>query len=848
MRNPRKGTTQTITKIAAPRERHLPPSPHLLNLKPPQKPPQPTTETSATKIPHGIFARLQHALNERIHLHDLRRRSVSIRQYGWKDFPPHSALTMWQALRITVVRFFTEHPLADLTVLTAIHLVAVIVWTVVVRPIELLLRAIPRRQKVTPKFAPLPVVPIITTMQRVKPRKERHAPRFTFTFFNLKNFQKSAVGFAGATLVFILPLSAYATIGGLRTEKEHVIDRSMHAVALLKAAGVAVQAHDFQTADDNFSEATKDFAAAREEFGTLGAVLTSATEVLPVHTSFASAGPLLTAGEAIAKGGEKISASMTALAAAKDPIEKLRLLRTTLAAALPDLQVASRSISKVSDNAVPEEYRSQIALAKEQLPKLTDTVSNAVAVAGTLEAILGKDGPRRYLVVFQNNAELRPTGGFIGSFALVDIDGGRVKMEIPGGGSYDLKGQLALQLNSPQPLHLINPRWQFQDANWYPDFPTSAETLSRFYEKSGGPTVDGVIAITATFMEKLLAITGPIEMPEYGKTISAQNFFYETQKAVEMDYDKTENKPKKFIADLAPKVLERVMATDEKTFIRLATVLDSALGEKELLFWAKDASTQEQVVARGWDGMIKSVAGDYLYIVHTNIAGQKTDLAMKDVVNHSAKILPDGGVIVTLSLSRTHTGQKGALFSGVRNVDFMRTYVPKGSVLVSASGFTPPDPKMFKMAEQGLEDDPSVATQEKTTNIDRDSGTLVYEESGKMVFANWIQTDPGETSDVTLVYQLPPGTAELSTSADNGQLAALYGRLTNAAEKRLHYTLLFQKQPGATPPKLISSVDLPRGYYSTSQSPARTADDRGRLSVTETLSRDATFGIVAESQ
>ncbi len=852
MRNPPLGKTQILTKNAPKKERHLPPSPHLLDLKIPAPPAAP--EKPMSLIPRGPLARFLHILDERIHLHDLRRRTVSIRHYGWKDFPPHSALTMWQALRTTTVRFFAEHPLADLTILTAFHILAVIFWKVFVHPFFVLARLVRTRTSVTPMRRVLPMMPFAAAPLRTRPLKKSWAlprialPRISFAFLQLQHLKKHALGFAGAAMLFILPFGAYATIGGLRTEKAHVIDRSMHAVSLLKAAGEAVMVHDFQSADDNFSEAAKNFTNAREELGALGTILNSTAEVLPVNTSFTSAGPLLTAGEAIAKSGEKISVSMTALASAKDPIEKLRLLRTTLAAALPHLKIATHAIGKVADNAVPEEYRSYIALAKEALPKLTDTVTNAVSVAGTLEAILGNDGPKRYLVVFQNNAELRPTGGFIGSFALVDIDGGRVKMEIPGGGSYDIKGQLALTLNSPQPLHLINPRWQFQDANWYPDFPTSAETLSRFYEKSGGPTVDGVIAVTATFMEKLLAVTGPIDMPEYNKTIGAQNFFYETQKEVELDYDKTENKPKKFIADLAPKVLERVMSADEKMFIRLATVLDGALGEKELLFWSKNTETQQQVAARGWDGSIKSAVSDYLYIVHTNIAGQKTDLAMKDVVNHSAKILPDGGVIVTLSLARTHTGLKGALFSGVRNVDFMRAYVPKGSVLVSASGFTPPDPKLFKLAEQGLDDDAMLASQQSSARIDRDSGTIAYEENDKTVFGNWIQTDPGETSEVTLVYQLPPGTAELTTSSDDGRLAALYGRLTNAADKRLHYSLLVQKQPGATPPTVISSVDLPRGYYATWQSPTRKEDERGRLATTAILTRDADFGIVAESQ
>lgn len=845
-------TAQQQVKVAAHRDGQRPPSPHLLDLK------ETRTEERAAPgiaVPRGPLARLMRALDERIHLRDLRARTVSIRQRGWKDFPPASASTMRQAVWMTVVRFFDGHPLADLTMLAVVHITAVIIWKIALHPIESLLDALaPRAERAAvalPGLLPMPpaaAIPPAAVMKQA--RNAAHEPRRSalFTaFLRTEDWQRKTLGFAAAALLFVLPLSAYGTIGGLRTEKEHAIDKSMRAVALLHAAGNAAKNNDFGAAGDAFDAAAKDFVGARAELGALGAFLNSAADVLPVNTPLTSAGPLLAAGEAIAVGGAKISAGLAALDATKDPMMKLRLVRSTLQDSLPQLLTASRAIGKVADDAVPERFRPQIAAAKRDLPKLAETVTNASAVAETLESILGKDGPKRYLVVFQNNSELRPTGGFIGSFALIDVNDGKVKtMDIPGGGSYDLKGQLALQLNSPQPLHLVNARWQFQDANWYPDFPTSAATLTRFYSKSGGPTVDGVIAVTATFMEKLLSVTGPIDMPEYGKTITSQNFFFETQKAVELDYDKARNKPKKFIADLAPRVIQRVIDADRKTFIRLATTLDDALGRKELLFWFKDQPLQRQIAALGWDGAVKQADGDYLYLVHTNIAGQKTDLAMKDDISHAAKVLPDGGVIVTLTLSRAHTGQKGALFSGVRNVDYLRAYVPKGSVLVSASGFSQPDPKLFKIPENGLGDDPALASEEKGMRIDRDSGTMAYEEGGKTVFANWVQTDPGRTSVVTLVYQLPPGTA--TVTVDDGRFAALYDRVTNSAGRRLKYSLLVQKQPGANPARFVSSVDLPRGYFPVWQSPERVEDGRGSLSAIGTLERDSLFGIVAESQ
>ena len=93
---------------------------------------------------------------------------------------------------------------------------------------------------------------------------------------------------------------------------------------------------------------------------------------------------------------------------------------------------------------------------------------------------------------------------------------------MPPGGVYDLQGNLEVLLSSPEPLHILNANWQMQDANWFFDFPTSAKKLMWFYEKSGGPTVDGVIAINSNILPKLLAITGPIELSEFNLTINVR--------------------------------------------------------------------------------------------------------------------------------------------------------------------------------------------------------------------------------------------------------------------------------------------------------------------------------------
>ena len=815
--------------------RHASTSAHVLDLTPFAAP----VVQEKKSAPRG-FARLRHMLDERIHLHDLRVRRVSTHHVDWRDFPPHHAKGLRHAARITLHRFLDEHPLADLTIVTVAHIAVLIAWRIVSAPHRALTRTRVAMQSVA--------APLLLPAVRVMPREHAHTapqkrfvlrmPRIRFSLPHIAMTRTASI--AAAAALFILPMGAYAMLGGLRSQKALVVDDGMRAVGMLKAAVAAAQAHDFSASSEALHAAAGDFAEARQRLGALGIVMNAASEVLPINSAATSASPLLTAGEEAAAGGAELTAGLTAAGSLDSPLAKLRAIRDAATRALPHLNRASDAVQRVSEGIIPQEHREKFELARRELPRLAGALAGASEASLALEAVLGGNGERRYLVLFQNNAELRPTGGFIGSFALVDVKDGKIAaMEIPGGGSYDLQGSLGLDLVAPQPLRLINPRWEFQDANWYPDFPSSAAQISRFYEKSGGPTVDGVIAVNASLMESLLAATGPIDMPAYGKTISAQNFFYETQKQVEVEYDKTANKPKQFVADLAPKMLERIMTGDEKLWFTLAGTVATALAEKDLQIWFRDADLQTRLAGYCWDGSMGAADGDYLAIVHTNIAGQKTDRAMKETVTHTARIMADGSAVVTLEIARTHTGQKGALFSGVRNVDYLRVYVPEGSTLVEARGFNAPDAKLFGLAEAGADTDPALAEQERGMRIDRESGTQVFTEQGKTVFGNWVQTDPGETSTVSLTYKLPAATLRI---ADERGIGALYARVTGGSGERLmRYGLTVRKQAGEVPPQFTSVIEIPRGAVVATESPTRALDDRGRSTVTQELRTDTAF-------
>jgi hypothetical protein len=181
-------------------------------------------------------------------------------------------------------------------------------------------------------------------------------------------------------------------------------------------------------------------------------------------------------------------------------------------------------------------------------------------------------------------------------------------------------------------------------------------------------------------------------------------------------------------------------------------------------------------------------------VVNTNIRGGKTDGVIKEKIYHQAEIQKDGSIINQVSIIRTHQGQRGDYFTGARNDNYLRIYVPQGSTLLEASGdFIIPTPGNFRAVTQGAVVDEDLIRIEKKPLIDEVSGTRITQEFGKTCFANWVQIEPGETATVVFKYKLP-------------------FKITNLHRSQIGlYSLLWQKQSG-TQAEIESQLILPENY------------------------------------
>ena len=377
---------------------------------------------------------------------------------------------------------------------------------------------------------------------------------------------------------------------------------------------------------------------------------------------------------------------------------------------------------------------------------------------------------------------------------------------MPGGGTYDLRAGLNELLKSPAPMQLINPRWEFQDANWWPDWPTSAKNIMWFYEKSKGPTVDGVIAINSDWLGSLLNVIGPVET-DNNLEITAANFEDEIQKEVEINYtDKTQ--PKKVLSGLAPKIIDKIFNIEPKNIFDLSNAVKSGLDQKDILVYLKDEKENNFVVKNGWNGEIKETNGDYLQVVATNIGGGKTDKSVRQNIYHQSEIQPDGSIINTVVINRYHFGPIDDNFAKIANRSYLRVYVPLGSELIRAEGFIRPSETEFRQVDDFLLTDNRLVSEDEQAMIDFDSQTKIYEEQGKTVFANWLTINPGQSQDLLLIYKLP---FKITKAEKNIEVAGLAQKIKDffvEPKNKTAYSLLLQKQPGSNDDEVISEVSF----------------------------------------
>lgn len=429
-----------------------------------------------------------------------------------------------------------------------------------------------------------------------------------------------------------------------------------------------------------------------------------------------------------------------------------------------NLTKAAASVKNINADKYPlklkgREIRKNLLLAKDFILGAEIGITKGKDAIMLAPNALGLQSPKTYLLLFQNDKEIRPTGGFITAYATLTLTNGQVSSSTSDD-IYRLDERLLATclskicpLTPPSPITKYLPEatgkvrsaWSMRDSNISPDLPTAAGEFERMYELlGGGLPFDGIIYIDSQVVEELIEVTGPIDVydtkysAEEDSRCSCPNVIYELESYAEIAA-KGEQDRKAILGVLMQQILARVTGADIEKIPQFVETIARLANHKHIMFFAHEQKLQQALSNLNWTGEIKNYEGDYLHINDANFAGGKSNLYVEQTVTQEITTQKDGTVKKKITIEYKNPQPFGVWLNGI-NRDYVRFYVPKGSKLISS---------------KGSEDE-----------------VLSSEDLGKTVFEAFIQVRPQNSRKLEIEYTLP-------------------------YQPKGEYKLLIQKQPGA---------------------------------------------------
>lgn len=452
----------------------------------------------------------------------------------------------------------------------------------------------------------------------------------------------------------------------------------------------------------------------------------------------------------------------------REILKKLTDAQPVLASANDQIDSALEELEKIPSSGLLKPLKDAVGPMRDKLPVVKNVIDEVASLSRTIPVLAGYPDEQTYLFLLENNTELRPAGGFIGTYGVLRVQNGEISSFTTDNiYNLDVPAEAYLRVTPPEPLqrYVQASNWYLRDSNWSPNFPDSAKKALWFYEQERGPvkSFDGVIAVTPTFIESLIELTGDVSVQ--GITFTKENFIDTLEYQVEKGYYRqglAESDRKEIIGSLSQILLDRILALPQARWGALWTTFIQDVERKQILIYLNAPEVQSIIESENWGGVVKATQGDYLQVVDANMAALKSDPGVKRSIDYSVR-LENGSAIATLTVVYRNEGTLS--WKSTRYRTYTRLYVPAGSELISSSGFS---------------------TNDKLLN-GKPTDAGVFSELGKTVFAGFISIEPQETGTLTLDYRLPD---ELARQIRSRQ-----------------YVLDVQKQPGSGEHELTVKFD-----------------------------------------
>ncbi len=425
------------------------------------------------------------------------------------------------------------------------------------------------------------------------------------------------------------------------------------------------------------------------------------------------------------------------------------------------------------------------------LTEYGNMVKKARVTATLLPQTIALGGKKDYLILLQNNMELRPTGGFIGSLAQVSFEAGKLK-NLQVNDVYTLDGALNLHVEPPQEIKedLGQKDWFLRDSNFEPDFPTSARQVEWFYSKESGNRVEGVIALDVSAIENLLKVIGPLTLADYNDKITADNLFTQTIAHAEQGFFPGSQAKKTFLTALTTEALNKIFFLPSQNWPGIVSALGKSLESKHVSLYLNDTKLFSYLTSQNWTGALprsspagENTAVDFLAPVEANLGGNKANYYLDRSYKLETGIGKDGEVNQKFQISYTNRSPSDTWPGGLYK-NRLRIYLPFGAQINRASW--------------GNKD------------ITKDVASFI--DYGRAGYSMLLELKPKEQKDLVFSYSLPEKLKFIGNQARYRlDVSKQAGTLKDPFEWRITYPINYRvgsDQSPLAPQEQVVSTDL----------------------------------------
>ena len=488
------------------------------------------------------------------------------------------------------------------------------------------------------------------------------------------------------------------------------------------------------------------------------------SQVIAVET-FQSAGSTLAgAGLQLADAAQTSLESTQGETPVAKLLDSLRAINASLAVGATSVEKAAAEVGDLKGRWLIGPIGDARDQLLDRLPRYAEQVSDTAEGINALITFAGGEGPRRYLFLSQNPDEIRPTGGFIGTYGVMSASAEALRLErFEQIAVFRERHPTAVKpgLEAGSPFRFATPPipQTLANVNSVADFTKAGQLAVDMWNGAGEPHIDGVISFTPAFLARILAVLGPVRVEGYGETVTGDNVierfqFYTEQLEREPLGDITR---KAFLSALAEVVMQRLLDAPATSWPSVAEAMGKGFSAREAMAWSSDANVQTALTNRAWDGQLPEVDGDFFYNGEFAYAS-KTGRALRRTFDHRVEVRSDGSARITTVMTILNPREPWLFNPG--SLCYATIYGPQGAKLDMGSS----DPPISQ--EPALKGHPAAGWFVNAQPLGRASVKVVWDvddllrkgPGGSRVYSlTWLRV-PDHTGDVlNLRVDLPDG-------------------------------------------------------------------------------------------